>query len=106
MMNFAGTIKMLEYGMQIEDAAEWRRTAARVAWVRETVAALREAHQRLFAAWDRMFDSLPDDIDDEELEAMNLPDPPEQAEADAIHALIEDVLQHDQWPAHLYFGGL
>lgn len=104
-MSFAGTIEMLERGVQL-DAEAWRRTAARVAWVKETVAALKDAHQRLFAAWDRVFDALPDDLEDEEVEAMHLPDPPEQAEVDAIYGALQDVIQHDRWPAHLYFGGL
>ena len=100
---FAGTVKLLERGAQIGDADEWRRKAARVAWVSETVAALRDAHRRLHAAWDRVFDALPEDLDDEELEAMNLPDPPEQAEVDAIHAAISAVIEHDRWPAHLHW---
>ena len=103
-MKFIGSIKLLESGMQIEDAEEWRRKAARGAWVRETVDALRQANARLFAAWDRVFDELPDDIDDEELEAMNLPDPPEQAEVDRLWAQLNRVMQYDRWPKELYWG--
>jgi hypothetical protein len=93
-------------GQEPLDPLEWKRIKARVAWVRETVAALRDAHQRVNAAWGRMFDALPDDIDDEELEAMNLPDPPEQAEVDALHAALDAVIKKDRWPPHLYFGAL
>ena len=46
----------------------------------------------------------PEDLDDDELEAMNIPDPPEQAELDAIHAEIDAVLEHDRWPKELYWS--
>ena len=87
-------------------AAEWKRAAARGAWVRETAAAWREAHRRLNAAWGRIFAALPGDLSDEELEALNLPDPPEQAEVDALWAQLNDVVQNDRWPRKLYLGGI
>ena len=109
-MDFDSTIKILlgrgDGAAQPLAPAEWKRAKARIAWVSETIAALRSADERLHAAWCRIFAALPEDIDDEELEAMKLPDPPEQAEVDAIHAAIQDVIKHDRWPAHLYFGGL
>ena len=105
-MTTEATIEMLKRGHTAASAEEWRRQAARVAWIKATVAALRDAHRRVEEAWDRIFAALPDDIDDDELEAMNLPDPPEQAEVDALHAQIDAVIKHDRWPAHLYFGGL
>ena len=80
------------------------RVAARIAWVHETIAALKEAQQRVCDAWDRILDALPEDLDEEELEAMDIPDPPEQAELDALHALIDDVRERDLWPKHLYWG--
>lgn len=105
-MSAGDTVRMLRDGVVIDDPEQWRRVQARVGWVRETLAALEDAHQRLFAAWHRVFEALPDDIDDEELEAMNLPDPPEQAEVDAIQAQIDAVIKHDRWPRHLHFGGI
>ena len=105
-MSAQDTVRMLREGLVIDDPAHWRRIQARVAWVRETIAALTDANDRVFAAWQRIFESLPDDIDDEELEAMHIPDPPEQAEVDAIHAELDAALERDEWPAHLYFGGI
>lgn len=52
-------------------------------------------------AWDRIFEALPDDLDDEEVDA--IPPPPEQAELDAIFDEIEAVRDHDKWPRELHF---
>jgi hypothetical protein len=82
-------------------SAEARRDA-RVAWVKETMAALGAAQEKVDEAWTRIFDSLPEDLDDDELE--NIPEPPEQAELDAIWAEIEAVRDHDRWPRHLYWS--
>ena len=38
--------------------------------------------------------------------ALDLPEPREQAEEDALWAQLNDVIQKDLWPRHLYFGGL
>ena len=81
-----------------EQEQQEARIAARVAWVKERFAALKAAQQRVFDAWDRILDALPDDLDDEELEAMDIPDPPEQAELDAIHAELDAVREKDMWP--------
>jgi hypothetical protein len=91
--------------------------AARCAWARETVAALRAADRKVDAAWERIFDALPDELSDERsaqscrghdehwsLEA--IPEPPEQAEVDAIHAQIRAAIDEDRWPRELYFGGI
>lgn len=78
------------------------RIEARVAWVRETLDAWRAAHRRVAEAWNRIFDALPDDLSDEEVEA--IPPPPEQAELDALHAQIEAVRDHDKWPRELYWS--
>ena len=77
--------------------------AARYRWLRETTAAWQEAHCRLNEAWDRALARLPDDISDEELEALELPDPPEQAEVDALWEQLNDVIQKDVWPREMYF---
>lgn len=83
------------------ERAEARREA-RVAWVKEIVAALRAAQERVDEAWDRIFAALPEDLDDEEVEA--IPEPPEQAELDAILAEIAAVRDHDRWPRELYWS--
>jgi predicted O-linked N-acetylglucosamine transferase (SPINDLY family) len=77
------------------------RIAARCAWAKQAVAAFMAAQERVQEAWERIFDALPDDIDEEALD--QLPDPPEQAEADALWAEIEAVRDHDRWPRHLHW---
>jgi hypothetical protein len=76
--------------------------AARFAWLHETIAAHREAQRKVDDAWGRIFDSLPDDLDEEELAA--IPPPPEQAELHAICDQIQAVRDHDLWPRHLYWS--
>jgi hypothetical protein len=86
-------------GQEPLDPAEWKRVKARLAWVRETVAALAEAqrrmHERCLAAVNQVPEDEFDRICDEE-----------QAKVDAIRAQIEAVIRGDRWPAALYFGGL
>jgi hypothetical protein len=62
------------------------------------------AQDRVGEAWDRILDTLPHDLDDEELEAMNLPNPPEQAEVDALYEQIEAAREKDRWPRELYWS--
>jgi len=88
------------------NAREWKRVAARVAWVRETMASLRAAQHKVDEAWARIFDGLPDDLTDEELEAMSIPEPPEQAELDALYVQIRAVVDHDLWPKELYWSAV
>ena len=83
---------------------EAERREARAAWVKTVMAAVRAAQKKADDAWMRIFAELPDDISEKELEAMDLPDPPEQAELDALHAQIRAVIDKDQWPRELYFG--
>jgi urease accessory protein UreF len=87
-----------------EDGRSAARTAARVAWVKATMAKLRTAQQRAGDAWMRAIRPLPEDHTDEELEG--IPEPPEQAELDVLHAMIREVIDQDRWPAHLYWGSL
>lgn len=77
------------------------RRMTRVAWARQTIANARAAQERVTKAWMRMIEALPDDEDGE-----NLPDPPEQAELDAIWREIAAVRDHDRWPRHLHWGGV
>lgn len=79
------------------------RKAARAAWARETMAELRAAQERADEAWMRLVQTHAH-LDDDEFEA--LPDPPEQAELDAIHAEIDAVVEHDRWPRALYWGDI
>jgi hypothetical protein len=85
-----------------EEAGAEARVEARIAWAKQRVADLRAAQDRLTAAWDRILDELGDDRDEEEME--RIPDPPEQAEFDAIYAEIQAVREHDRWPKHLHWS--
>jgi len=73
------------------------RRAARVAWVRATMATLREAQRDM----DRRCDAALDRLSDDEFEALC---DEEQAKLDAIRAPIDDVVERDLWPRELYFG--
>lgn len=81
---------------------EIQRIAARAAWVNEIIAKLRSAQKRADDAWLAAVRALPEDHTDEELEA--IPEPPEQAELDAIHAQIDAVIEEDRWPRELYWS--
>jgi hypothetical protein len=77
------------------------RRGARVAWVAQMDAALEAAYKKADEAWDRIFAALPEDLDDEEVDA--IPIPPEQAELDSILAELQAVCDHDRWPREPYF---
>jgi len=77
------------------------RRAARAVWAKQAFAAFMEAQARVTDAWERIFDELPDDLSDEEVEA--LPEPHEQAEAEALYAPIRAILDRDRWPRELHF---
>jgi hypothetical protein len=64
-----------------DDEQEVARKVARILWARKALAAFFAAQERVGEAWSRIFDELPEDLDEEELE--KLPEPPEQAECDA-----------------------
>jgi hypothetical protein len=78
------------------------RRVARIAWAEQAVSDFVAAQRRVAEAWSRIFDQLGEELDEDELEA--LPDPPEQAVADALWAEIVAVRDRDQWPRHLHWG--
>lgn len=78
------------------------RVRARFAWAEDRIAAMRAAQKALDAAWFRRLDAHPD-VDWDDPDAPILPDPPEQAAFDAIHAEIMAAADHDRWPRHLHF---
>jgi hypothetical protein len=69
--------------------------AKRIAWVRETFAALREMDKRCGEAASRMTDEEFDRLFDEE-----------QAKVDAFLDPLRDAADRDLWPRHLYVGGI
>ena len=98
-MTASTTIEMLRRSFECADSAEWRRKAARCAWVKETMAALRKVQRqmddRCMAAVDR--------LSEEEFERLV---EEEQAKVDAIRAPIDAVIERDEWPKELYWGSI
>jgi hypothetical protein len=98
----------LELGLEDEAAIREARAAearveARCAWVKQRIDEMRAAQKALDAAWTRILKDYPD-VDWEDPDAPEIPDPPEQAAFDAIHAEVMAVCEHDRWPRHLHFG--
>lgn len=91
------TIEMLRRGFECADAAEWRRKAARCAWVKKTMAALRKAQREM----DDICMAAVDQLTEEEFERLV---DEEQAKVDAIRAPIDAVIERNEWPKHLYWG--
>ncbi|WP_324751182.1 hypothetical protein SH591_07490 [Sphingomonas sp. LY54] len=85
-----------------EDIQALARRAARAAWVERRIEDLRRAQREADAAWFRLLDGLPEDLDEDELDA--LPEPPKQAALAAIHAELDAVRYHDRWPEELYWS--
>jgi hypothetical protein len=81
------------------DPAEWRCVAARTAWVREIIRALSRAQRAMDERCMRAVGELDDAAFSRLFDA-------EQAKVDAIRAQIDDVIEHDRWPKHLYFDGV
>jgi hypothetical protein len=78
------------------DPAECQRKAARIAWVKQSVAALREAQRQMDARCTEAVDRLDEDAFNRLFEA-------EQAKVDAIRADIDAVVEHDKWPREMHF---
>ena len=81
------------------DPEQWRRLAARIAWAWDAAdrchAAMRALELRCFEAAQRM---------DEQ--AFNRWFDREQAKVDALLAQLDAVIERDEWPRALYFGGI
>ena len=99
MSRAAITIAMLLHGAEAADAAEWQRMEARCAWVKERTAAWRAAMH----AMDERCSEAVERMDEDEFERLF---DAEQAKVDAIRAELQAVIDKDQWPRGLYFGGI
>ena len=102
-MSFRDTIRILlgrgAKGHEPLEPAEWKRVAARTAWVRETMARLREAQRQMIERCTAAVEHLSEAEFNRLVEA-------EQAKVDAIRAEIDAVIEHDRWPPNLYFNGI
>lgn len=98
-MTHALTIEVLRRAGCPLGPAEWRLSKARIAWVKETVAAWREAQREM----DRRCDEAVDRLSEEEFERLC---DEEQAKVSALLDQLREAAHHDRWPRELYFGGI
>jgi hypothetical protein len=90
--------KLLAVHLELaEDSPELARKTARVAWVRETTGALREAQREMDDCCTEACERLSEKAFDRLFEA-------EEAKVEAIYAQLRAVADHDRWPRHLYFS--
>jgi len=94
-MNAAATIRMLQAGAQPTDPAD-RRTQARIAWVKATVAALAKAQR----AMDDRCGQAVDRLSEEEFERLC---DEEQAKVRAILDQLHAIRDHDRWPREMHW---
>lgn len=88
---------------EAEAAAERKVALARkrLEWGRERLAAFVEMQDRAGEVYDRQIDEYPD-VDWDSEDAPDLPEPPEEAVAQAIYAELMAALYEDRWPRHLH----
>jgi hypothetical protein len=103
--------ELIELGCADSEAVTEARLAearmkARLAWIESLFERMGRLHDSLSEYWGDFFDSHPE-IDDEDPDPGDLPpDPPEQAELEALEQALEDVRERDLWPRHLYFSNV
>jgi hypothetical protein len=78
------------------------RKAMRWLWLRETTLDWQDAFRRCDAAWCELVKDIPED----EIDDVEVGPPPEQAEVDALWGQLNAVIQKDQWPREMHFGGI
>lgn len=98
-MSAEDTIRNLLADAEAGDQAKRECIDARVAWARATVDALRKAQEQ-------MDDRCLDAVGRLSEEAFNRLFDREQAKVDAIRAQLDAVIERDEWPRELYFGGI
>jgi hypothetical protein len=87
---------------EAEAALKEERTKLRIAWALERWDAFVEAQDKVGEAYCRMMDEYPD-VDWEDPDAPDLPEPPEQAVCDALYEEVAAARDRDRWPRHLHF---
>ena len=98
---------LLALGMpraEAEAAAAKKAEMARLrfVWARERLDAFFEMQERAGEATIRQIEAHPD-VDWEAHDAPKLPEPPEEAAAQAIYSEVMAALNEDRWPRHLHF---
>jgi hypothetical protein len=99
--------EMVELGMkpgqaEAEAGKKVERARLRIEWARERFDAFFEMQDRAGEAYRRQIEAHPD-VDWEAEDAPVLPEPPEEAAAQAIYEEVMAALNEDRWPRHLHF---
>lgn len=76
------------------------RKAARYRWLHRTTAEWQDTMRRCDAKWMELVRDIPEELIDE----VEIEPPAEQATVDTLWEQLNDVVQKDMWPRHLYFG--
>jgi hypothetical protein len=98
---------MVELGIEpgeaeAEAAKKVERARLRFEWARERLDAFFALQEEAGEAYRRQIDAHPEiDWDDED--APQLPEPPEAVAAEAVYAEVMQALNEDRWPRHLHF---
>lgn len=99
--------EMVELGIEpaeaeAEAAKKVERARLRYEWARERLDAFFELQDKAGEAYMRQMDEHPD-VDWEDEDAPELPEPPEEAAAQAVYAEVMAAIEEDRWPRHLHF---
>lgn len=86
---------------EAEAARKVELARMRLEWGRERLAAFFEMQERAGEAYERQMDEHPD-VDWSSDDAPDLPEPPEEAVAQAIYAEVIAAIREDRWPRHLH----
>jgi hypothetical protein len=87
---------------EAEAAKKVERARLRYEWASERLDAFFDLQDKAGEAYMRQIEAHPD-VDWEDEDAPDLPDPPEQAAAQAVYAEVMAALNEDRWPRHLHF---
>jgi len=99
--------ELLELGLEPAEAEaeagkKVERSKLRIEWARERFNEFFDLQDKAGEAYMRQIEAHPDgDWDDEDVP--ELPEPPEEAAAQAIYAEVKAALDEDRWPRHLHF---
>lgn len=85
-----------------EAAKKVERARLRFEWARERLDAFAALQNKADEAYMRQIEAHPE-IDWEDEDSPDLPEPPEEAAAQAVYSEVRAALDEDRWPRHLHF---
>lgn len=99
--------EMVELGIEpgeaeAEAAKKVERARLRYEWASERLDTFFALQEQAGEAYMRQIDEHPD-VDWEDEDAPELPEPPEEAAAQAVYAEVMAAINEDRWPRHLHF---